>query len=45
MNLNQIREKTKWLGLMCGAIFLVISTYMRWKFVAELEMRLGCYCL
>jgi len=35
MNLNQVREKTKWWGLMCGAIFLVISSYMGWKFVFE----------
>jgi len=35
MNLNQVREKTKWWSLVCGAIFLVISSYMRWKFVFE----------
>jgi hypothetical protein len=35
MNFNQVREKTKWWGLICGAIFLVISSYIRWKFVFE----------
>jgi len=35
MNRKQVGEKTKWWGLMCGAIFLVVSSYMRWKFVFE----------
>jgi hypothetical protein len=35
MNLKQFGEKTKWWGLMCGAIFLAVSSYMRWKFVFE----------
>jgi hypothetical protein len=35
MNFNQVREKTKWWGLICGAIFLAVSSYMRWKFLFE----------
>jgi hypothetical protein len=35
MNPRQIKERAKWWGLLCGAIFLVISSYMRWKFVFE----------
>jgi glucan phosphoethanolaminetransferase (alkaline phosphatase superfamily) len=35
MNLNQVRDKSKWWSLICAAIFLVISSYMRWKFVFE----------
>lgn len=29
----RIADRTKWLGLLSGAVFLGVSSYMRWEFV------------
>ena len=31
----RIADRTKWLGLLSGAVFLSVSSYIRWKFVFE----------
>jgi hypothetical protein len=35
MKLKKIKEAAKWWGLLFGATFLLISSYMRWKYVFE----------
>ena len=31
----RIGDRTKWLGLLSGAVFLGVSSYMRWQFAFE----------